>query len=449
MDTTHAITPELTAAASEAFNASAAHRIARNAVASNGVRDAARVPEQAALATTTFDIQLEQGDVTNQKRSGRCWMFASLNTMRFRVMKKLNLKTFELSQAYPLFWDKYERSNWFFESVIESADQPLDGRELTFLLADPMCDGGQWDMFASLVKKYGVAPKEAMPETACSSNTGDLDKYLTRYLRGGAKRLRETIASGAAADDVQAMKDELLEGVYRVLAICLGEPPARFEARIRDKDGKLAVNGAFTPQEFFREFVDMDLDDYVSVINAPTPDKPFNRAYTVKYLGNVVEDGGVRYVNLPIEALKRLAVAQLKDGLPVWFGSDVDQGFLRKDGVLDPEALDVDTLFDLPIEAGLSKTERLQYGESLMTHAMTIQGVNLDEAGEPTRWRIENSWGDDRGKKGYDIGSATWFDEYVYQVVVDKKYLTADELAAYESEPIELAPWDPMGSRAR
>ena len=448
MDTSHSISPDMTAAAHEAFASDRAHVIAKNAVTSAGVRDAARVPEAAALATTTFDIQLEQGDITNQKRSGRCWMFASLNTMRFRVMKKLNLKTFELSQAYPLFWDKFERSNWFFENVIESADQPLDGRELTFLLADPLCDGGQWDMFRSLVKKYGVVPKEAMPETVSSSNTSDLNKYLTRYLRGGAKRLRETIAAGASADDVQAMKAELLEGVYRALAICLGEPPATFEARIRDKDNELVVNGTYTPQQFFDEFVGMDLDDYISVINAPTPDKPFLRSYTVKYLGNLVEDGGVRYVNLPIESLKRLAVAQLKDGLPVWFGSDVDQGFLRKDGVLDPDALDVDTLFDLPIEAGLSKAERLQYGESLMTHAMTIQGVNLDDAGEPTRWRIENSWGDDRGKKGYDIGSAKWFDEYVYQVVVDKKYLTAEELAAYESDPIGLAPWDPMGSLA-
>ena len=240
-----------------------------------------------------------------------------------------------------------------------------------------------------------------------------------------------------------------MDGVYRVLAICLGEPPATFDVRIRDEKNELKASGTYTPQAFFAEFVDMDLDSYVSVINAPTADKPYMRSYTVKYLGNVVEDGTVRYVNLPIEALRRAAVAQLEDGLPVWFGSDVDQGFLRDDGVIDPEALDVDRLFDLPIEAGLDKAARLDYGESLMTHAMTLQGVNLDEAGEPTLWRIENSWGADRGKKGYDIGSARWFDEYVYQVVVDRKYLTAEELAAYESEPVELAPWDPMGALAR
>lgn len=443
------LTSETTKAAHEAVASDPCARIARNAVTSSGVRKAARDPEAAAQATTTFDIQLEQGDTTDQKRSGRCWMFASLNTMRYRVMKKLGLKTFELSQAYPLFWDKYERSNWFFECIIATASEPLDSREVSYLLADPICDGGQWDMFRSLVKKYGVVPKEAMPETACSSNTGDMNKYLTRYLRAGAKRLRDVVAAGGDGDAIAATKAELMQGVYRILVICLGEPPASFDVRIRDDKNELKASGTYTPREFFDEFVGMNLDDYVSVINAPTQDKPYLHAFTVKFLGNVVEDGQVRYVNLPIEALKRVAVAQLRDGLPVWFGSDVDQGFLREDGVLDPAALDVDALFGLPIEAGLDKAARLEYGESVMTHAMTIQGVNLDAEGVPTRWRIENSWGDDHGKKGYDVASAAWFDEYVYQVVVDKKYLTKEELDAYESEPIELAPWDPMGTLAR
>lgn len=443
------LTSETTKAAHEAVASDPCARIARNAVTSSGVRKAARDPEAAAQATTTFDIQLEQGDTTDQKRSGRCWMFASLNTMRYRVMKKLGLKTFELSQAYPLFWDKYERSNWFFECVIATASEPLDSREVSYLLADPICDGGQWDMFRSLVKKYGVVPKEAMPETACSSNTGDMNKYLTRYLRAGAKRLRDVVAAGGDGDAIAATKAELMQGVYRILVICLGEPPASFDVRIRDDKNELKASGTYTPREFFDEFVGMNLDDYVSVINAPTQDKPYLHAFTVKFLGNVVEDGQVRYVNLPIEALKRVAVAQLRDGLPIWFGSDVDQGFLREDGVLDPAALDVDALFGLPIEAGLDKAARLEYGESVMTHAMTIQGVNLDAEGVPTRWRIENSWGDDHGKKGYDVASAAWFDEYVYQVVVDKKYLTKEELDAYESEPIELAPWDPMGTLAR
>ncbi len=448
MDQRVSLTPDFTADCREALEADACARIARNAVTSSGVRAAARDAEVAALATTTFDIQLEQGEITDQKRSGRCWMFASLNTMRYRIMKKLGIKTFELSQAYPLFWDKYERANWFFENIIATAEEELASREVAYLLADPLCDGGQWDMFRSLVKKYGVVPKEAMPETVCSSNTGDMNKYLTRYLRAGAKRLRDALAAGATADEARMVKQELMEGVYRMLAICLGEPPASFEVRIRDEKNELKASGTYTPQQFFAEFVGMNLDDYVSIISAPTADKPYLRSYTVKYLGNVVEDGTVRYVNLPIDALKRVAVAQLKDGLPVWFGSDVDQGFLSADGVLDPAALDVDTLFGLPIETGLDKAARLDYGESVMTHAMTLQGVNLNEEGAPTRWRIENSWSDEHGKKGYDVASDAWFDEYVYQVVVDKKYLTDEELAAYEAAPTVLAPWDPMGTLA-
>ena len=444
-----AISPYDVAAERAAFEGGSRYHVARNAVTSVGVRDAARSPEAAALATTTFDVQLEQGKITDQERSGRCWMFAALNTMRFRIMKKLDIKTFELSQAYPLFWDKYERSNWFFENAIATAAEDLGSREVAFLLADPLCDGGQWDMFASLVKKYGVCPKEVMPETACSRNTSDLDKYLTRYLRYGARRLRGAVAAGNGPSDLQIIKRELLRGVFRVLCICLGEPPATFDVRIRNEQNELVASGTYTPQDFFTEFVDMNLGDYVSVINAPTADKPYMKSYTVKFLGNVIEDGGVRHVNLPIASLKRAAVAQLKDGLPVWFGSDVDQGFLRKDGILDPAGIDVDSLFNLPIEAGLDKAARLDYGESLMTHAMTLQGVNLDADGNPTRWRVENSWGKDHGKDGYDIASDAWFDEYVYQVVVDKKYLTDEERAAYESEPIELAPWDPMGSLAR
>lgn len=444
-----AISPYDVAAERAAFEGGSRYHVARNAVTSVGVRDAARSPEAAALATTTFDVQLEQGKITDQERSGRCWMFAALNTMRFRIMKKLDIKTFELSQAYPLFWDKYERSNWFFENAIATAAEDLGSREVAFLLADPLCDGGQWDMFASLVKKYGVCPKEAMPETACSRNTSDLDKYLTRYLRYGARRLRGAVAAGNGPSDLQIIKRELLRGVFRVLCICLGEPPATFDVRIRNEQNELVASGTYTPQDFFTEFVDMNLDDYVSVINAPTADKPYMKSYTVKFLGNVIEDCGVRHVNLPIASLKRAAVAQLKDGLPVWFGSDVDQGFLRKDGILDPAGIDVDNLFNLPIEAGLDKAARLDYGESLMTHAMTLQGVNLDADGNPTRWRVENSWGKDHGKDGYDIASDAWFDEYVYQVVVDKKYLTDEERAAYEGEPVELAPWDPMGALAR
>ncbi len=450
MDEMASVTADDLAAAREEFFSERANVVAKNAVSSVGIRAAARVPEGVARNALTFDVEVTQGERCNQERSGRCWMFASLNTMRYRIIKKYNLKTFELSQAYPLFWDKLEKSNWFFENVLDTLDEPLDGRLVSYLLADPIGDGGQWDMFKSLVKKYGVVPKEAMPETACSRNTREMDSYLTRYLRGAAKRLRESHAAGVAADDLAAMKKEMMGDVYHLLVTCLGEPPASFGVRLRDKDGKLALSGTFTPAAFFDEAVGMDVDDYVSLISAPTADKPLGHTYTVSRLGTVVEDGGVRYLNLPIQRLKECAVAQLREDLPVWFGCDVGQSYLREEGIMDTAALDVDGLLGFPVEGCMDRAERLDYGESLMTHAMVLEGVNLDEAGRPTLWKVENSWGADHGRDGFDTLSDAWFDEYVYQVVVDKRHLTDEERAAYETEePRMLAPWDPMGSLAR
>lgn len=450
MDEMASVTADDLAAAREEFFSERANVVAKNAVSSVGIRAAARVPEGVARNALTFDVEVTQGERCNQERSGRCWMFASLNTMRYRIIKKYNLKTFELSQAYPLFWDKLEKSNWFFENVLDTLDEPLDGRLVSYLLADPIGDGGQWDMFKSLVKKYGVVPKEAMPETACSRNTREMDSYLTRYLRGAAKRLRESHAAGVTADDLAAMKKEMMGDVYHLLVTCLGEPPASFGVRLRDKDGKLALSGTFTPAAFFDEAVGMDVDDYVSLISAPTADKPFGHTYTVSRLGNVVEDGGVRYLNLPIRRLKECAVAQLREDLPVWFGCDVGQSYLREEGIMDTAALDVDGLLGFPVEGCMDRAERLDYGESLMTHAMVLEGVNLDEAGRPTLWKVENSWGADHGRDGFDTLSDAWFDEYVYQVVVDKRHLTDEERVAYETEePRVLAPWDPMGSLAR
>lgn len=433
-----------------AFGADRANRVAKHATTSNGIRAAARVSEGVARNALTFDVEVEQGDRTNQERSGRCWMFASLNTMRFRTIKQYNLSNFEFSQAYPLFWDKVEKSNWFLENIIDTVGEDLHGRLVSFLLSDPIGDGGQWDMFRSLVRKYGVVPKEAMPETACSRNTREMDKYLTRYLRGCAQRLRDAYAGGADLPTLHELKATMMEDVLHLLVICLGEPPARFDVRLRDKDGKLALSGTFTPQEFFKTAVGMEIDDYVSLISAPTEDKPFEQVFTVSRLGNVVEDGTVRYLNLPPAELKRAAIAQLRDNLPVWFGCDVDQSFLREEGIMDVSALDVDGLFGFAVEHCLDKAGRLDYGESLMTHAMVLEGVNLNDAGQPTLWKVENSWGKDHGRDGFDTLSDAWFDEYVYQVVVDKKYLTPEQRETYDTqEPIVLDPWDPMGSLAR
>lgn len=450
MDEMKSVTLEDLGAAREQFVEERANVIAKNAVTAQGIREVARVPEAVAANTGTFDVEVRQGKRCDQKRSGRCWMFASLNTMRTRIIDRYNLKTLELSQAYPLFFDKVEKSNWFLENVLDTLDEPLSGRLMAHLLADPISDGGQWDMFRALVRKYGVVPKEAMPETACSSNTRDMDAYLTRYLRGAAKRLRESHEAGVGTDDLRAMKKEMMGEVTSLLITCLGEPPVQFDVRLRDKDDELVLSGTYTPQEFFDKVVSMPVDDYVSVISAPTVDKPIGHTYTVDRLGNVVEAGGVRYLNLPVERLKELAMAQLQDGLPVWFGCDVAQSFIRDEGIMDTASLDVDGLFGFPVEGCLDRAERLDYGESLMTHAMVLEGVNLDAAGKPTLWKVENSWGDKRAKDGYDSITDAWFDQYVYQVVVDKRFLSDSERKTYETEePTVLAPWDPMGSLAR
>ena len=371
---TGALTFDAIARNARDFAADRSNVVAKNAVTSNGVRASARVPERVARNTTVFDVEVKQGDRTDQQRSGRCWMFASLNTMRIRTIKKFNLKTFEFSQAYPLYWDKLEKANWFFENILDTLDEPRDGRLVSFLLADPVGDGGQWDMFRALVKKYGVVPKEAMPDTACAKNTYEMDAYLTRYLRKCACELRSAHEGSASVDELRSAKERMLANVQRMLTICLGEPPKTFDVRLRDTDDKLALSGTFTPREFFERTVGMELDDYVSVISAPTADKPFGHTYTVERLGNVVEAGGVRYLNLPVDRLKEMAAAQLKDGLPVWFGCDVDQSFLQKDGVMDRDAVDVDALFGFEIDRGFDKAQRLDFGESAMTHAMTLEG---------------------------------------------------------------------------
>ncbi len=441
------ITNDMLRRFSDEFNADKSHKIAMNAVTQNGVTKSAMSPAALSRDAHQFSINLKQGEITNQKSSGRCWMFAALNTMRFEIIKKLNLETFELSQNYPLFWDKLEKANYFLENILATLDEPTNGRMIAWLLSSPLGDGGQWDMFCGLVEKYGVVPKDAMPETACSSATGEMDKFLTLKLREYACSLRAMHAKGCSMDELAAKKEGMLSTIYRMLAICLGEPPRKVTLQVRDKDDNFLRDSDLTPQEFYKKYVGWDLSKCVSLINAPTADKPFGRTFTVKFLGSVHEGRPVKYLNLTSDALKRAAIAQLKDGRPVWFGSDVGQWLVRAGGIMDTEALEMGQLFDT--EFPMTKAERLDYGESLMTHAMVLMGVNLDDEGKPTLWRVENSWGKDAGKDGYYIMTDKWFDEFTYQVVVDEKYLTDEEREQLKQEPITLEPWDPMGSLAR
>ena len=421
-------------------------QVAKNAVTENGLKASAKNGEAQRATRHSFSVKLKQGAVTNQKQSGRCWMFAALNTFRFRIIRKLNLENFELSQSYLFFYDKLEKANFFLESILDTLDEPTGGRLIAWLLSSPMNDGGQWDMLCGLVDKYGVVPKYAMPESKASSASGEMDSVLTVKLREDACRLRSAYTAGAKREELAARKEEMLGEIYRILCICLGEPPKSFDFEVEDKDGKYIRDCGLTPQAFFEKYVGLNLDDYISIINAPTADKPYHRSYSVKFLGSVKEGRPVRYLNLEIGELKKAAIAQMKDGSPVWFGCDVGKCSTRDGGVMDTNIYKLEEL--LGVKFGMDKAERLDYGESLMTHAMVFQGVNLDEDGKPNRWRVENSWGEEPGEKGYYVMSDDWFDEYMYQIVVDKKYLPEELVAEYETEPIMLEPWDPMGSLA-
>ena len=430
----------------EAFEADRANRVAMDAVVNNGLLKTAKNRAAVSADVHEYSIHFEQGDITSQKSSGRCWMFAALNTFRFKMIHELNLKTFELSQAYPFFYDKLEKSNYLLESILETLDEPTDGRLISYLLQAPVGDGGQWDMFCNLVEKYGLVPKSAYPESTISSASREMNIYLTELLRGDACILRKMNKAGASTEELYAKKNEMLEEIYRMLCICLGQPPKTFDFEYTDKDGNYHRENGLTPKTFYDKYVGIKLSDYISLINAPTEDKPYGFSYSVSFLGNVKEGRIVRYLNLPVEELKKAAIAQLKDGEPVWFGCDVGKRSERESGLMDLNIYNLEQL--LGTRFGMTKAERLDYGQSQMTHAMVFQGVNLDENGRPNRWRVENSWGEDPGKKGYYLMTDEWFDEYLYQIVVNKKYLTKEQLEAYEAEPKMLAPWDPMGSLA-
>lgn len=420
--------------------------VAMNAATYNGVQNVARDVNALKNEPFAFNVDIKNGDVTNQKKSGRCWMFASMNVLRNIVIKKFNLENFELSQSYTLFWDKLERCNYYMEAVIEKANEPLEDRVMDYLMTDLLSDGGQWDMFVNIVKKYGLVPKYAYPESQTSSATVQLNKYLCKIMRKYTTELREKVQN-EGVDKARELKEEVLKDVYNVLTSTLGEIPEKFDVVLHDKDGKLIEDKGMDAHSFFDKYIGADIDDYVSLINSPTEDKPFNKTYTIKYLGNIVEGRIVKHLNLPIEELKKAAAKQLKDGFPVWFGCDVGRSSIVEDerAILDTKAVDYETLFNVDLK--LSKEDALDYGYSMMTHAMTFTGVQMD-GNEALRFKVENSWGEKFGYKGHFVMTSDWFDQYVYQVVVNKKYLTEKSIKDYEKEPKELSPWDPMGSLA-
>ena len=442
----HSLEQDFTDKLYAAYEANPKFAAMENAISHNGLLASLEKRSSAVENTPVFSLDLTKDKVSDQKASGRCWMFAALNTFRHKMIAGFQLEDFELSQAHTFFWDKYEKSNWFLEQVLATADQELTSRKVKFLLDTPQQDGGQWDMVVSLFEKYGVVPKSVYPESISSSNSRELNQILNKLLRQDAQILRELVAAGANSAELQAKKEELLQEVFNFLAMNLGLPPRQFDFSYRDKDNNFHSESGLTPQVFFKKYVDLKLDDYVSIINAPTVDKPYGKSYTVEMLGNVVGSKPVRYLNVEMDRLKELAIAQMQAGETVWFGSDVGQSSNRKAGIMADGMYDFTSSMDIQLTQ--DKAGRLDYSESLMTHAMVLTGVDLDENGKAKKWKVENSWGEKVGNKGYFVASDSWMDEYTYQIVVRKEFLTEAELAAYEAEPIVLAPWDPMGALA-
>ncbi len=439
------ITDKQLEAWSRAYQASTERQLSTMALSRSDIKDIAYVCAGEDQMRHKFSLELETLPVTNQKHSGRCWLFAAANVLRERIARDLNLANFELSQSYLAFWDKFERCNYFLNAMLDTADRPTDDRTVAFLLSTGVHDGGQWDMFANIVRKYGVIPKDVYDETWQSENTRGMNKILNRGLKVAASKLRRMVADGVDETLILKRKNELLGEIYGFLCCCYGEPPKVFDFEYVDKDKQYHIERGLTPAAFAQKYALPLLNETVSIINAPTADKPYNETYTIRYLGNVEGGRPVRHLNLPMDEFKAAVIAQLKAGKVVWFGSDVGHYGNRDKGIWDDNCFNEELLSGMDLHMG--KADMLDYGLAAMNHAMVLTGVNLDGEGRPVRWKIENSWGDEHGKKGYYICSDSWFDEYVFQAAVEKQYL--GELARFAAlPPKELDPWDPMGTLA-
>ena len=439
------LTPGQVAEFDERFRDNPNSNLMQNVVTQRDVNEVALDHSIVTGAEHTFSTLLDDWSVTNQARSGRCWMFAGLNMFRVESKGMLNVKQFEFSQNYVMFWDKLERANFLLEGVIETADRPVDDRTVAWLLARGVEDGGQWDMFVNLVRKHGVVPKSVMPETESSSNTARMNTMLNYQYRQGAKRIRDLYAGEVGVDEMRDSKQECLNAIYQILSIHLGTPPSRFFWQWRDKDNQFQRDGELTPREFADKYVVTPMDDYVCLVHDPRDTSPEGRTFTIQYLGNVVDGGVVKYLNVDIEVIKSIAQRMLEEGKPVWMGCDTGKQMHRDLGLWDAGLFDYAGVYGA--DFSLDKAARLEYHQTRMTHAMLFTGVDVVD-GKPRRWRVENSWDDKVGDKGFCLMNDSWFAEYMFEIAAPKSYLPQELQDAWDMAPIELPPWDPMGSLA-
>ena len=429
------------------FKSNPTNKISRNALTRSQINNIAMDWDAFRMVDHTYSdvISTEMKKVTNQKASGRCWGFAGLNLMRISIAEKYNLADFEFSQNYFMFFDKLEKSNYFLENIIQTLEESYDSRLMMHLLNSPVQDGGQWDMFVNLIEKYGAVPQSVMAESFQSSQSRMMNQFLTRKLREFAYTLREMNDAGKKVSDLRVEKEKMMSVIYSMLCVCLGDPPTEFDWQTRDKKNKFIRLTGLSPVDFYKNHCNVKLKDKICLINAPMSNKKMNELYTVSFLGNVVDGQIIKYANVEIDDIKKAAIKSIQNNESIWFGCDVGKMFHRELGLMDMDLYDYDALFGTKFP--MTKATRLEYGDSMMTHAMLFTGVDIIN-GKSRRWRVENSWGVKGGDKGYYLMTDKWFEEYNYEIVVDKKYLPKRILDLFNREPVKLSPWDPMGALA-
>lgn len=424
---------------SKEFNANPQNQVVARAAQKSGVLAASYNERVQSKLTRVFSTELNTDNVTNQKHSGRCWEFATLNVLRHAFGKKYKAKNFTFSQAYNFFWDKIERANIFYNNILATADKPLDSHEVKSHLDFAGGDGGQFHMAASLVEKYGVVPSYAMPESFNTNDTTGFATALGDKLKKDALVLRK-LKNENKDDEIEKTREKFLSEVYRMTAIAVGEPPKRFDLEYRDDDKKYHLNKNLTPLEFLHKYLsDVDLNDYVVLTNAP--DHEYNKLYGLPGEDNIQGAYRIKLLNVPMEYLTTASIAQLKDGEAVWFGNDVLRQMDRKTGYLSTNLYKLNDLFGVNLD--MDKADRLRTGVGEVSHAMTLVGVDEDQ-GDIRQWKVENSWGEKSGSKGYFVMSNEWFNDYVYEVVVHKKYLTEEQRKIAEGPITDLPLWDSL-----
>ncbi len=434
------ITPEMLSEISKGWNGSSSDKALRNAIASTPINVLSVNAENAAMIDTQFSDRVKTRGITDQKSSGRCWLFTGLNVLRAAAIDKWDLGDFQFSQNYCFFWDQLEKSNLFLQAVIDTRDKPIDDREVDWLFSHPIGDGGTFTGVANLVTKYGLVPASVMPETAVANSTSQYRSHLSTLLRQDGLRLREIAAqapSGKKAkkypsveSQLQAEKTKMLAEVYHVLALCFGVPPTEFEWK-----GKTV-----TPVQFYHELLGYDLENnYVMLMNDPS--REYGKVYEIQYDRHMYDGQNWLYVNLPVERIKEMAVASIKDNTAMYFSCDVAKFLDRQKGVADLANFDYESL--LGVKFTMDKKQRVQTHASGSSHAMTLIAVDLKD-GVPQKWMVENSWGPASGYKGNIIMTDEWFDNYMFRLVVEKRFVPADVLQMLQQKPILLPAWDPM-----